>query len=208
LHARGFVVVGELGEIMDGQDAKLPDLGQSVQLGIAQLVGPVTIYIVRAAGSSEDQLDLLLARERGAATASGSAGFSVTLIGPFLLTANSFQPSDGVPAGAIVRLGTTVHVALWAAEVVDFRSVKTSRHGMAPWTATIREKGKGKRLVKLRGSFPSVQGKQPISPLLCKRPSFSENLNWLFSGAFGSLYFRGLEKGKCQRESWEGAAVD
>jgi len=25
-------------------------------------------------------------------------------------------------------------------EVVDFRSVKTSRHGMAPWTATIREK--------------------------------------------------------------------
>jgi len=65
LHARGFVVVGELGEIMDGQDAKLPDLGQSVQLGIAQLVGPVTIYIVRAAGSSEDQLDLLLARERG-----------------------------------------------------------------------------------------------------------------------------------------------
>jgi len=26
-------------------------------------------------------------------------------------------------------------------------------------------------------------------------------------GAFDSLYFRGLEKGKRQRESWEGAAV-
>jgi hypothetical protein len=79
---------------------------------------------------------------------------------------------------------------------------------MAPWTATIREKAKGKRLARLRGGFPSVQGKQPISPLLSKRPSFSENLNGLFSGAFDSLYFRGLEKGKCQRESWEGAAVD
>jgi hypothetical protein len=79
---------------------------------------------------------------------------------------------------------------------------------MAPRTATIREKGKGKRLARLRGSFPSVHGKQPISPLLSKRPSFSENLNWLFSGAFDSLHFRGLEKGKRQRESWEGAAVD
>jgi hypothetical protein len=29
-----------------------------------------------------------------------------------------------------------------------------------------------------------------------------------FSGAFDSLYFRGLEKGKRQSESWEGAAVD
>src|SRR6267154_2237423 len=64
LHARGVAVVGELGEIMDGHDAKLADLGQGVQLGITQLVGPVTIYIVRAAGSSEDQLDPLLARER------------------------------------------------------------------------------------------------------------------------------------------------
>jgi hypothetical protein len=67
---------------------------------------------------------------------------------------------------------------------------------------------KGKKLTRLRCSFPSVQGKQPISPLLSKRPSFSENLNWLFSGAFDSLYFRGLEKGKRQRESLEGAAVD
>ena len=62
LHARGVAVVGELGEIMDGHDAKLADLGQSVQLGIAQLVGPVAIRIVCAAGSSEDQLDPLLAR--------------------------------------------------------------------------------------------------------------------------------------------------
>jgi hypothetical protein len=29
-----------------------------------------------------------------------------------------------------------------------------------------------------------------------------------FSRAFDSLYFRGLEKGKRQRECWEGAAVD
>jgi hypothetical protein len=79
---------------------------------------------------------------------------------------------------------------------------------MAPWTATIREKGKGKRLARLRGSFPSVQGKQPISPLLSKRPSFSENLNGLFSGAFDSLYFRGLEKGKRQNESLQGTTVD
>src|SRR6266849_4333195 len=70
----------------------------------------------------------------------------------FLLAANSFQPPDGVPAGATVRFGTTVHVALWVVEVVDFKPVKTSRHGMAPWTATIREKGEGKRLTRLRGS--------------------------------------------------------
>jgi hypothetical protein len=48
---------------------------------------------------------------------------------------------------------------------------------MAPWTATIREKGKGKRLARLRGGFPFVQGKQPISPLLSKRPSFRRNLS-------------------------------
>jgi hypothetical protein len=62
LHAGGVAVVGELGEIMDGQDAKLADLGHGVQLGVAQLVGPVAIHIVRATGSSEDQLDPLLAR--------------------------------------------------------------------------------------------------------------------------------------------------
>jgi len=54
------------------------------------LVGPVTIHIVRAAGSSEDQLDPVLARQRRAVAARGSAGFLVTLIGPFLLPANSF----------------------------------------------------------------------------------------------------------------------
>src|SRR5207302_11057322 len=101
-----------------------------------------------------------------------------------------------------------VHVAPWAVEVVDFKSIKTSRHGMVPWTATIREEGKGKPARQTEGQFPCVQGKQLISPLLSKRPSFSENLNWLFSGAFDSLYFRGLEIGKRQRESWEGAAVD
>jgi hypothetical protein len=37
---------------------------------------------------------------------------------------------------------------------------------------------------------------------------FSEKLNWLFSGAFDSLYFRGLEKGKRKKQSLEGAAVD
>src|SRR5207244_11481378 len=89
----------------------------------------------------------------------------------FLLPANPFQPPDGVPAGATVRFGTAAHIALWAVEVVDFRSVKTSRHGMAPWTATIREKAKGKRLARLRGGFPSVQRKQRSSPLLSKRPS-------------------------------------
>jgi hypothetical protein len=115
-----------------------------MQLGIAQLVGPVAIHIVRAAGSGEDQLDSLLTRERRAVAASGSAGFLVTLVSPFLLTANSFQPPDGVPAGATVRFGTAAHIALWAVEVVDFRSVKTSRHGMAPWTATIREKGRAR----------------------------------------------------------------
>jgi len=39
---------------------------------------------------------------------------------------------------------------------------------------------KGKKLTRLRASFPSVQGKQPISPLLSKRLSFSENLKLLF----------------------------
>jgi hypothetical protein len=45
---------------------------------------------------------------------------------------------------------------------------------MAPWTATIREKGKGKRLTRLRGSSPSVQGKQLMSPLYTKRPCFQK----------------------------------
>jgi hypothetical protein len=35
LHARGVAVVGELGEITDGHDAKLADFGQGVQFGIA-----------------------------------------------------------------------------------------------------------------------------------------------------------------------------
>jgi hypothetical protein len=44
----------------------------------------------------------------------------------------SFQPPEDVPADATVRLGATVHVALWAVEVVDFKSIKTSRQGLAP----------------------------------------------------------------------------
>jgi hypothetical protein len=72
----------------------------------------------------------------------------------------------------------------------------------------IRVKGKGKPARQTEGQFPSVQGKQSISPLLSKRPSLSENLKWLFSRPFDSLYFRGLEKGKRERESWEGAAVN
>jgi hypothetical protein len=129
---------------MDGYHAKLADLGQGVQLGIAQLVGPGAIHIVRAAGSIEDQLDPLLARERRAVAPRGSAGFPVTLIGPLLLPVNSFQPPDGVPAGATVRFGTAARIALGVLEVVDFRSVKTSRHGPAPWTATTREKGRAR----------------------------------------------------------------
>ncbi len=74
----------------------------------------------------------------------GSAGFLVALIGPFLLPVNSFQPPDSVPAGATVRFGTVARIALGVLEVVDFRSVKTSRHGMAPWAATIREKGRAR----------------------------------------------------------------
>ena len=46
------------------------------------------------------------------------------------------------------------------------------------------------------------------SPSYTKRPRFSENLNWLFSGDSDSIYFRGLEKGKRQKESLEGAAGD
>jgi hypothetical protein len=38
-----------------------------------------------------------------------------------------------------------------------------------------------------------------MSPLISKRPCFQKNLNRLFSGAFDSLYFRGLEKGKCKK---------
>ena len=62
LHAGGVAVVGELREITGGHDAKLANLSQGVQLGIAQLVGPAAIHIVRATGSSESQLDPLLAR--------------------------------------------------------------------------------------------------------------------------------------------------
>jgi hypothetical protein len=48
---------------------------------------------------------------------------------------------------------------------------------MAPWTATIREKGKGKKLTGLRCSFPLVQGKQLIRLLLSKRPRLGRILN-------------------------------
>jgi len=36
---------------------------------------------------------------------------------------------------------------------------------------------KGKKLTRLRSSFPSVQGKQLMSPLIPKRPSFGRSLN-------------------------------
>jgi hypothetical protein len=55
VRGRGVAVVGEFGEITGGHDAKPADLGQGVQLGVAQLVGLVAIHVARAAGSSEDQ---------------------------------------------------------------------------------------------------------------------------------------------------------
>jgi len=36
------------------------------------------------------------------------------------------------------------HIAVWAAEVVDFKSVKTSGYGTAPWTSTNSERASGK----------------------------------------------------------------
>jgi hypothetical protein len=45
-----------------------------------------------------------------------------------------------------VEIGTAARIALWVLEVVDFKSIKTSRHGMAPWTATIRENGRAIRI--------------------------------------------------------------
>ena len=47
-----------------------------------------------------------------------------------------------------------------------------------------------------------------MSPLISKRPCLGRNLNWLFSEAFDSIYFRGLEKGKRKNKSLEGAAVE
>ena len=75
VRGRGVAVVGEFGEITGGHDAKPADLGQGVQLGVAQLVGLVAIHVARAAGSSEDQLDPLLAGWRRAFVASGSSRF-------------------------------------------------------------------------------------------------------------------------------------
>jgi len=90
LHPGGIAAIGEFGEIVGGNDAELADLGKGVKLGIAQLAGPVALHVICAAGSGKKQLDPLLARERWAVTARGSAGFPVTLVGAFLVTADSF----------------------------------------------------------------------------------------------------------------------
>jgi hypothetical protein len=72
---------------------------------------------------------------------------------------------------------------------------------------THKRKTKGKKLTRLRGSFPSVQGKQRSSPLLSKRLSVRRNLNWLFSGAFDSYTSEALKKGKAKQLSERAAGV-
>jgi len=80
---------------------------------------------------------------------------------------------------------------------------------MAPWTATTREKGKGKPAHQTEGQFPPpTKESNVVAPYYLRGPVFQKSSNGFFSGAFDSLYFRGPEKGKRQRESWEGAAVD
>jgi hypothetical protein len=84
---------------------------------------------------------------------------------------------------------------------------------MAPWTATTRENGKGKKLTRLRGVSPPSTESNLLAPYYLRGPVLGETSatnfsGTLFFGAFDSLYFRGLEKGKRQRESWEGAAVN
>jgi hypothetical protein len=51
---------------------------------------------------------------------------------------------------------------------------------MAPWTATIREKGKGQPARQTEGQFPSVQGKQLISPYYLRGPVFQKTSNGFF----------------------------
>ena len=47
---------------------------------------------------------------------------------------------------------------------------------MAPWTETKKENAKGTPARQTEGQFPSVQGKQLMSPLIPKKPSFGRNL--------------------------------
>src|SRR5882762_8302549 len=55
------------------------------------------------------------------------------------------------------------------------------RQNLETWHGSLdcnhKRERKGKKLTRLRVSFPSVQGKQPISPLLSKRPSFRKNFS-------------------------------
>ena len=59
-----------------------------------------------------------------------------------------------------------------------------------------------------RGPRPPNRAGTVQSNSQCNSPSFFRKAQMAFSGAFDSLYFRGLEKGKRQGESLEGAAVD
>src|SRR2546430_2345725 len=45
---------------------------------------------------------------------------------------------------------------------------------MAPWTATIREKAKGKRLARLRGGFPQFKESNGVAPYYLRGPVLGE----------------------------------
>jgi hypothetical protein len=79
---------------------------------------------------------------------------------------------------------------------------------MAPWTATIREKGRAKSSPDRGAVSPPSKESDLLAPYYLRGPVFQKTSNGFFSGAFDSLYFRGLEKGKRQNESLQGAAVD
>src|SRR2546430_10226701 len=53
---------------------------------------------------------------------------------------------------------------------------------MAPWTATIREKAKGKRLARLRGGFPQFKESNGVAPYYLRGPVLGKTSATNFSG--------------------------
>jgi hypothetical protein len=68
-------------------------------------------------------------------------------------------------------------------------------------------KGRANWPARLRGSFPSVQGKQPISPLLSKSPVFQKTSTGFFLETRIPYTSEALKKENV-RKYLEGAAVD
>jgi hypothetical protein len=106
-----------------------------VNLGVAERVGLVAVYVFRADPLGRNALSVF-SGERGAIRVMAFLLFTLESVGSIFLAVNPVQVFDGVPVAGWGAIRAPVRIKVRASEIVNLESVKASGHGFSPCSST------------------------------------------------------------------------